>query len=272
MARQKRQPEPPPEPPKATVTADDLGLADFFKEPDDQGLSLEELGQTYAALLGASDAQALDPYPDPEVDRASDITEEDPEAGPLAGEAPARVLDGDDDAACEITPRSILEAILFVGHPQNEPLTSKQISSIMRGVRPDEIDDLVLDLNQQYADEGAPYQVVSIGAGYVLTVAEAFAPLRDRFYGRVKEARLTQPAIDCLAIVAYNQPISLDEIDRIRARPSSGILSQLVRRDLLAIQRPAEKKGSPRYSTTPRFLQLFGLENLADLPQVERNL
>lgn len=272
MARQKRQPDPPPEPPKATVTADDLGLADFFKEPDDQGLSLEELGQTYAALLGASDTQALDPYPDPEVDRASDITEEDPEAGPLAGEAPARVLDGDDDAACEITPRSILEAILFVGHPQNEPLTSKQISSIMRGVRPDEIDDLVLDLNQQYADEGAPYQVVSIGAGYVLTVAEAFAPLRDRFYGRVKEARLTQPAIDCLAIVAYNQPISLDEIDRIRARPSSGILSQLVRRDLLAIQRPAEKKGSPRYSTTPRFLQLFGLENLADLPQVERNL
>ncbi len=182
------------------------------------------------------------------------------------------MLDGDDDAACEITPRSILEAILFVGHPQNEPLTSKQISSIMRGVRPSEIDDLVSDLNQQYAEEAAPYQIASVGAGYLLSVTDTFAPLRDRFYGRVKEARLTQPAIDCLAIVAYNQPISLDEIDRIRARPSSGILAQLVRRDLLAIQRPAEKKESPRYSTTPRFLQLFGLENLADLPQVERNL
>lgn len=253
--------------------ADDLGLADFFKEPDDQGLSLEELGQTYAALLAASDTPALDPYPDPEADAASTgVEDEEAEAIAAADEIPTRVLDGDDDAACEITPRSILEAILFVGHPQNEPLTSKQISSIMRGVRPDEIDDLVIDLNQQYVEEESPYQIRSVGPGYILGVSDDFAPLRDRFYGRVKEARLTQPAIDCLAIVAYNQPISLDEIDRIRARPSSGILAQLVRRDLLSIQRPAEKKEPPRYNTTTRFLQLFSLENLADLPQVERNL
>ncbi|HEX5104521.1 MAG TPA: SMC-Scp complex subunit ScpB, partial [Pirellulaceae bacterium] len=185
------------------------------------------------------------------------------------------LIRGEGADVCEITPRSILEAILFVGHPTAEPLTSERIAALMRGVRPEEIDDLVRQLNEEYAAEGAPYAIVSVGPGYQLALRPEFSPLRDHFYGRLREARLSQAAVDCLAIVAYHQPIATGEIDRLRGKPSGHILSQLVRRDLLRIDRPAERHAKPTYSTTERFLDLFGLEDLQELPrsqEIEREL
>ena len=81
--------------------------------------------------------------------------------------------------------------------------------------------------------------------------------------------------MDVLAIIAYHQPIAAEQIDRLRGKPSGHILSQLVRRDLLRIDRPADKKAKPTYATTERFLDLFGLENLQELPrsqEIERDL
>jgi segregation and condensation protein B len=98
--------------------------------------------------------------------------------------------------------------------------------------------------------------------------------LRDAFYGRIREARLSQPAIDVLAIVAYQQPVSQAEIDRLRGRPSATILSQLVRRDLLSVERLGGK-AKPAYRTTERFLDLFDLDDVSDLPRsqdLEREL
>jgi segregation and condensation protein B len=181
----------------------------------------------------------------------------------------------DDDDACAVTPKSILEAILFVGHPGNEPLASERIAALMRGVTAREIDELVTELNAQYAAEGCPYAIVSVDLGYQLALKPEFAPLRDAFYGRVREARLSQAAIDVLAIVAYQQPIAQDDIDRLRGKPSGTILSQLVRRDLLILNRPAEKKGKAVFRTTDRFLDLFDLDQLADLPrsqEIDRDL
>jgi len=245
---------------------DGLGLDDFV-EPDDQGLSLDELSRAYAVLL----KKGTDPYPD------SSHTLESPtgavEASPLDDSPPVQPID--DDKVCAVTPRTILEAILFVGHPANEPLASERIAALMRGVTAREIDELVRELNAQYAAEGCPYAIVSVDLGYQLALKPEFAPLRDAFYGRVREARLSQSAIDVLAIVAYQQPIVQDEIDRLRGKPSGAILSQLVRRDLLILHRPAEKKAKPVFHTTDRFLDLFDLDQLSDLPrsqEIDRNL
>lgn len=235
-------------------------------EPDDQGLSLDELSQAYAAILN----KGADPYPQP-----GQATEQAAVEVAAVAEEPPPVLRGEDETACQITPRSILEAMLFVGHPTGEPLLSERIAALMRGVRPAEVDDLVRELNDEYQREGSPYAVVSVGAGYQLALRPEFAGLRDAFYGRVREARLSQTAIDVLAVVAYHQPLTQDEIDRLRGKPSGGILSQLVRRDLLALERPAEKKAKPIYRTTDRFLDLFGLDSLSELPrsqEIERNL
>jgi segregation and condensation protein B len=257
-------------PSDAEQVPDSLGLDDFV-EPDDQGLSLDELSRAYAAVLG----KGADPYPQSGQTAAEGAS---PAATPsVAADSTSELLEFEpaDDDACPITPKSILEAILFVGHPANEPLASERIAALMRGVRPGEIDELVKELNAQYAVEGAPYTIVSVDLGYQLTLLPEFAGLRDAFYGRVREARLSQSAIDVLAIVAYQQPITQDEIDRLRGKPSGAILSQLVRRDLLVLIRPAEKKAKPVFHTTDRFLDLFDLDQLSDLPrrqEIEREL
>jgi segregation and condensation protein B len=285
--------QPKTQPPRRAIleppSAESLGLSGLAPDDgDDGGISLEELGQTYAALL----AKGKDPYSDEgethsaeesALDEAlagrPEISLDDEPCGIASGLRSSlstppfrRVVDGNDDEGCEITPRSILEAILFVGHPQSEPLSSQQIAGLMRGVTADEVDDLVRELNEAYDAEAAPYRAVSRGAGYLLELRDEFAPLREKFYGRIKEVRLTQGAIDVLAIIAYNQPISLQEIDRIRGRSSGAIVSQLVRRDILAFERAEVKGTKPTYRTTERFLDLYGLDSLGDLPQVDRPL
>jgi segregation and condensation protein B len=257
--------------PRLSPTVEESYGLEELTEPDDAGVSLEELGQTYAALM----TQGADPYQDLRSPSEEAVAGEPDDEAPLGEEIPPQVLPGEDEQACDISPRSILEAILFVGHPANEPLTSKRIAGLMRGVRPGEIDDLIRELNEQYDAEGTPYRIESVGPGYQLMLRGEYAPLRDKFYGRVREARLSQSAIDVLAIVAYHQPIGLDEIDKLRGKPSGGILGQLVRRDLLSIERPAEKRAKPKYSTTSRFLDLFGMDSLSDLPRTpdsDRNL
>jgi segregation and condensation protein B len=239
------------------LAVESLGL-DGFVEPDDQGLSLNELSQAYAALL----AQGADPYPE-QIDSASgdEISVQfQAEIEPPPAEKTA-------EPPFEVTPRSILEAILFVGHPSGEPLTSERMAALMRGVRPAEIDDIVRDLNVEFKTQGAPYTIESVGPGYRLSLRPEFASLAAAFHGRIREARLSQPAIDILAIVSYHQPVAAAEIERLRGKPSGALLSQLIRRDLLALERPTAKGEPPKYRTTGRFLELFGLESLAELPR-----
>ncbi|MCL2303723.1 MAG: SMC-Scp complex subunit ScpB [Planctomycetaceae bacterium] len=170
----------------------------------------------------------------------------------------------------ELSPLSILEAMLFVGDKENRHLTAPRASEFMRNVTPDEITQWVAVLNERYAAMNCPYTILQEDQGLRLTLRDDFESVRTRFYGRIKEARLNQSAIDVLSIVAYRQPITADEVQKIRKQPSSTILSQLVRRDLLSLERDTqEKRRITYYRTTERFLQLFGLESLDELPITE---
>lgn len=246
------------EPPEQVSPADDSPV-------DDSGLSLEDLGQAYAALLNRGGV----PYEEP---AATSPAEEEVAEDSLAATLESEPLPPVSDAACELSPKSILEAMLFVGHPQNEPLTARQVSSLMRGVLPEEIDELVVELNDEYDAEGGPYWIASIGAGYRLMLRDEFSTLREQFYGRVREAKLSQPVIDTLALVAYHQPIGQKEVDQLRGKPSGSILGQLVRRQLVRIERDPATPRIARYCTTARFLDLFGLDSLEDLPQSQEEV
>jgi segregation and condensation protein B len=173
------------------------------------------------------------------------------------------------DDARLTNPRTILEAMLFVGHPENEPLTAEQVAGCLRGVQSGDVPGLVAELNDEYERLGCPYRVVAEGVGYRLTLAEQWHKLRDRFYGKVREARLSQAIIDALSIVAYHQPISQERVDELRGKPSGAILRQLVRRRLLRMEMPQQKSDPRLFYTTERFLTLFGLESLDQLPQSE---
>jgi segregation and condensation protein B len=100
-----------------------------------------------------------------------------------------------------------------------------------------------------------------------MVMAEDLAPLQNEYFGRNREVSLSQSAIDTLAIVAYRQPISKDEIEKASNKSIGGVLNQLVRRDLLTTIPDEKKPRRKLYQTTNRFLDLFQLTELADLPQ-----
>jgi segregation and condensation protein B len=238
-----------------------------FASPSDDGLSLDQLGEAFASLLSAG----ADPYV-----AAANPAVESGEAADLAhADVLAEAAEAEDDL-CEITPRSIFEAMLFVGRANNAPLTAKEVSSLMRGVRPDEIVGLVDELNAAYEERGCPYEIIAVDAGYRLVLRPDFEGVRDQVLGRLREARLSQAAVDVMAIVAYHQPVTSEEVAKLRGKPSGAILSQLVRRQLLRIDRveatateapTKERSRKAQYATTRKFLEFFGIAALDELPR-----
>jgi len=165
---------------------------------------------------------------------------------------------------------SIVEAILFVGNQENRPLRADQMIEQLRNVTADEIEQTVIRLNKHFRKRNSPYTIHSEGGGYWMVLRPEFESVRVNFYGKVRESRLSQPAIDTLAIVAYRQPITAEEIQHIRRQPCSAILSQLVRRNLLQTsQEVQDNKSVVRYHTTPRFLELCQIKSLDDIPRVD---
>ncbi|MBQ2820687.1 MAG: SMC-Scp complex subunit ScpB [Thermoguttaceae bacterium] len=178
----------------------------------------------------------------------------------------------DDDHLVPTNQQTILEAMLFVGNPGNSPIAPEHLSNLMRGVSEAEIHELVDELNARYEKFGCPWQIVWFEEekGYFMQLKEEFSPLREHFYGKIRQAKLSQAAIDILAIVAYEQPLTLEEINQLRGSSSGGIIAQLVRRQLLRTQKMRQgTKFVTVYFTTDRFLKLFELESISDLPQSE---
>lgn len=164
-------------------------------------------------------------------------------------------------------PLRIIEAMLFVGGP---PLSAARVSELVRGLTQEQFIQVIDELNQHYRRQGRPYLIQAHDQGYLLTLRPRFRSVIERLYGSAKEARLSQAAIDVLALVAYRQPASKQEIDSVRGTESGSVLRQLVRRGLVAVMvRGESQQREVKYGTTPRFLELFGLTSLDDLPQTE---
>jgi segregation and condensation protein B len=175
-----------------------------------------------------------------------------------------------EEERCEINPRTIFEAMLFVGDRENKPLAPESAAKLMRNVAPNELIEIADQLNAEYESVGAPYHIIRESGGFRMVLRPEYESIRTKFYGKVRGTRLSQAAIDALAVVAYKQPITADEVQKLRKSPSQSILQQLVRRGLLEPQRILQnKKNVTLFRTTDRFLQLFQLESLDDLPTAE---
>jgi segregation and condensation protein B len=162
-------------------------------------------------------------------------------------------------------PERIIEAMLFVG---GSPLTATRAAEAIRGLTDEEFQQAIDTLARAYRQQGRPYQIQLQEQGFVLSLRPRFRPVLERLYGAGREARLSAAALDVLALVAYRQPVTKQEIDSLRGHESGALLRQLVRRGLLAIvQRGEADHGEVAYGTTPRFLELFDLQSLDDLPQ-----
>jgi segregation and condensation protein B len=209
--------------------------------------SLHGLSAAFARLTDSGSTEHLAP-------EIADALEE-MEAPPATGEV--------------LSPRMIVEGMLFVGNSEGGAITNRQMAASMRDVSPTEIDELISELNASYEQAGTPYEIVSAAAGYRMQIRERYDAVRQRFHGRVREAKLTPPAIEVLSVVAYRQPLTSEDVTKIRGSGSRVILNQLVRRGLLRIERPSAAPQKPVYRTTLRFNQLFRIDSPLDLPSSE---
>ena len=248
---------------------------DLLAKADDE-FSLEQLSAAYAKVLknrpnSGVDEQAQDPevYPCQDSERSPEpMSQNRPLGDDSAGDSTGKKKsEPDDDAACPISPSSILESILFVGSPKEVKLTSRKIAAVMRDVSPKEISALAKSLNESYEKENQAYRVVSEQGVLRMELHPDMYSLQNHILGRDRATRLTQQAIDVLAIVAYNQPATREQVDQIRAIPSANILNQMVKRNLLHLELTETLPKQKLFRTTDRFLELFGLEAIDDLPQ-----
>lgn len=160
--------------------------------------------------------------------------------------------------------RRIVEAMLFVG---GAPLTAARAAEAVRGLTPDQFREIVDELNRDYRQQGRPYRIQFREQGCELALMPRFRAVNDRLYGSTREARLSPAVLDVLALVAYRQPISKQEVESLRGVDSGGALRQLVRLGLIAVGRGESGQRETFYSTTGRFLTLFQLRSLDDLPR-----
>jgi segregation and condensation protein B len=162
--------------------------------------------------------------------------------------------------------KRILEAILFVG---GLPLTAGRAADIIRGLSAEDFQSAVEELNQEYREYRRPYEIASKGDGFVFALRPGYKHVLTRLHGGTREARLSAAALDVLALVAYRQPLNRVDIDALRGARSSAVLRQLVRRGLVVMEPGEGENRQATYRTTPRFLEIFGLASLDDLPRVQ---
>lgn len=205
-----------------------------------------------------------------ETDAAeSDLSDDDdaaPDATAAAVETSATESSEPSELPVRVTPRQVIEAALFVG---GQPLTAKKLCYMLKGDYDlDFIEATIESLNAQYLDECRPYEIRLGEGGYRLVLHEEFQRLRNRVYGiGPREVKLSQEVLEILALIAYRQPLTPAEIEAFGKSNPGPVLRQLLRRELISLERDPQDRKLVRYRTTRRFLSVFGLGSLSELPQ-----
>lgn len=156
-----------------------------------------------------------------------------------------------------------LEAVLFAA---GEPLSVAEIAAVMQLEKP-QVWELLTNLSHIYEDEGRGLMLREVGGGYQLvTKPEHYRMLSS--LGKKKEVKLTNAAMETLAIIAFKQPVTRAEMEAIRGVKVDGVVNTLLELDLIAEAGRKKALGNPiLYATTDKFLTVFGLSSLEELPR-----
>jgi len=166
-----------------------------------------------------------------------------------------------------VNAHQIVEAVLFAS---DAPLTADEIARADELLDEDQVEDALQYLRAEYDDAGRSFEVVEVADGYQVLTRPEFAPYLERFDNVPKSSRLSGPALEALAIIAYRQPIGRVEVEYIRGVGSSGVIRTLQDRRMIEVVGRAEGLGRPLlYGTTSYFLEHFGFKSLEDLPRPE---
>jgi segregation and condensation protein B len=162
--------------------------------------------------------------------------------------------------------KPVLEALLFAAEM---PLTLEQLAEATESETAPILEALQ-SLAADWAQPGRGLRLAEMAGGWIALTREEFAPFVGRLLRGKKKMRLSRPALETLAIIAYKQPVTKVEVDSIRGVDSSGVLNTLLERALVTIRGRSKALGRPLlYGTTTEFLSYFGLNDLNELPRVE---
>ncbi len=161
--------------------------------------------------------------------------------------------------------RRIVEAAIL-GSP--EPIGAQRIAALVPGCNPSQVRAIVRELNEEYSEQRRAFEIWEVAGGYQMRTLSEFAPYLRQLQ-KTRPLRLSQAALETLAIVAYRQPATRAEVEHVRGVDAGAVLRSLLERKLVRIAGHREVPGRPIvYATTRRFLEVFGLGKLEDLPNL----
>ena len=163
--------------------------------------------------------------------------------------------------------KSAIEAVLFIA---GYPLPTDRLKGLFEEASAEQIEAQLAALRQDYEDRGAGIMLAEIAGGHQLVTRPENAAWLRKFRSAKVSTKLSKPALETLAIVAYKQPITRAEAEAIRGVNIGGIMRNLMERRLVKIVGKKDVPGRPMlYGTTPEFLQYFGLRDLSALPTLK---
>jgi len=161
----------------------------------------------------------------------------------------------------------IVEGVLFAS---DAPLKAEEIARADESLDEDRVEEAIQELKTLYDETERAFRIVELGEGYQILTRPEFATYLERFDTVPRPSRLSGPALETLAIIAYRQPIGRIEIEYIRGVSSSGVIRTLQDRGIIDVVARGEGLGRPLlYGTTQRFLEHFGFGSLDELPRPE---
>ena len=162
--------------------------------------------------------------------------------------------------------KPVLEALLFAA---DLPLSAEMLAEACEA-EPADVTEALRALAADCEAGGRGVRLAEIAGGWQFLTRDEHAPYIGRMLRGKKKMRLSRPALETLAIIAYKQPVTKAEVDAIRGVDSSGVLNTLLERELVTIRGRSKVVGRPLlYGTTTEFLSYFGLNDLNELPRVE---
>jgi segregation and condensation protein B len=162
--------------------------------------------------------------------------------------------------------KGVLEALLLVS---GDPVPATSLSSVL-GVAPGEVASALAELAAEYSDANRGFQLREVAGGWRLYTHPAYHDQVEAYVMSWDTRRLSQAALETLAVIAYHQPVSREGVKAIRGVNSDGVISSLADKGLVReVGREDARGGAILYGTTASFLERFGLKNLHDLPDLE---
>ncbi|NUO09671.1 MAG: SMC-Scp complex subunit ScpB [Candidatus Brocadia sp.] len=161
----------------------------------------------------------------------------------------------------------IVEALLFAAE---EPVTLRKLADIIEGANGAQTQEAIAQLKNDYDMQGRAFQIEEVAGGYQLFTRPEYYEWVAKLRKKTGETRLSQAALETLAIIAYKQPILRANLESIRGVQSGQIIRLLMEKDLVKVVGRDESLGHPLlYGTTKKFLEYFGLKDIKDLPKIE---